>query len=164
MQSFTPCYILFLYISPFSNKPLFLHVISRSLLKTLWKKEKLLITSDSSFSPRVFYPFGELPFTIFIKLKIVVCELFSVWKSLKFVIWERAKRLVLFLCNLLHHVKVYFCTLLRSLYCRGILALTLYQAICIINTYSEKPLEILSDKGDNAGYQHLHFSSKVFCT
>ena len=60
----------------FPNKPWFLCVCSTSLLKILWEKEKLLITSNFSFSHRVFYPFGELPF-IFIKFKIVVCKLFQ---------------------------------------------------------------------------------------
>ena len=46
------------------------------VLKTLWEKEKLLITSYFCFSPIVFYPFGELS-AIFIKLKIVVCKLFQ---------------------------------------------------------------------------------------
>ena len=45
-------------------------------VKTLWEKEKLLVTSNFSFSHSVFYPFGELTI-IFIKLKIVVCKLFQ---------------------------------------------------------------------------------------
>ena len=44
--------------NPFPNKPWFLHVCSRSLLKTLWKKEKLLVMSNFSFSHSVFYPQG----------------------------------------------------------------------------------------------------------
>ena len=59
-------------INPFPNKPPFLCVSSTSLLKTLGEKEKLLITSNFSFSPSVFYPFGELSAT-FVKLTIVVC-------------------------------------------------------------------------------------------
>ena len=55
----------------FPNKPLFLRVCSTSLLKTLWEKEKLLLTSNFSFSHSVFYPFEELS-TIFIKFEIVV--------------------------------------------------------------------------------------------
>ena len=73
----------------FPNKLCFLRVCSTSLLKTLWEKEKLLVTSNFSFSRSVFYPFGELS-AIFIKLIIVVCKL-SVWKSLKIVVWERVK-------------------------------------------------------------------------
>ena len=69
---------------PFPNKPLFLRVCRTSLLKTLWEKEKLLVTSDFSFSHKinklkrpnsfshsVFYPFVELS-VIFIKYKSVV--------------------------------------------------------------------------------------------
>ena len=43
-------------INPFANKPLFLHVCSTSLLKTLREKEKLLVTSNFSFSHSVFKP------------------------------------------------------------------------------------------------------------
>ena len=60
----------------FPNKPWLLHVCSRSLLKTLWKKEKLLVTSNFSSSHCIFYPFGEL-YAIFIKFKIVVCRVFQ---------------------------------------------------------------------------------------
>ena len=62
--------------NPFPNKPWFLRVCNTSLLKTLWEKEKLLVTSNFTFSCSVFYPFGELP-AIFIKLEIVVCKLFQ---------------------------------------------------------------------------------------
>ena len=56
-------------------------------LKTLWEKEKLLVTSNFSFSHNVYYPLGEHS-AIFIRLEIVICK---VWKSLKFVVWERVK-------------------------------------------------------------------------
>ena len=41
----------------FPNKSWFLRVCSTSLLKTLGEKEKLLVTSNISFSHSVFYPF-----------------------------------------------------------------------------------------------------------
>ena len=47
----------YVYLNPFPNKPWFLRVCSTSLLKTLWEKEKLLVTSNFSFSHSVFYPF-----------------------------------------------------------------------------------------------------------
>ena len=75
-------------VNPFPNKPWFLHVCIISLLKTLWEKEKLLVTSNFYFSHSVFYPFGELS-AIFIKFKIIVCKTLWVWKSLKLVVWER---------------------------------------------------------------------------
>ena len=52
-----------------------LRVCITSPLKTPWEKEKLLVTSNFSFSHSVFYPFRELS-TIFIKFRIVVCKLF----------------------------------------------------------------------------------------
>ena len=58
---------------PFPIEPLFLRVSPTYLLKTVWEKEKLLVTSNFSFSHTVFYPFGELV-AIFIKFKIVVCK------------------------------------------------------------------------------------------
>ena len=53
-----------------------IQVFSSSLLKTLEEEEKLLVTSNFSFSPCVFYPFGEL----YMKIRIVVCKLFQFGK------------------------------------------------------------------------------------
>ena len=51
-------------INPFPNKPWFSCVCSASLLKTLWEKEKLLMTSNFSFTHCVFYPFENFfPFS-----------------------------------------------------------------------------------------------------
>ena len=63
-------------VNPFPNKPWFLRVCSTRLLKTLWKKEKLLVTSNFTFSHSVFCPFRGLS-AIFIEFKIVVCKLFQ---------------------------------------------------------------------------------------
>ena len=65
---------MYKYFNPFPDKPWFLRVCSASLLKTLWEKDKLLVTSNLSFSHRVVHPFGKLS-DIFVKLKIVVCKL-----------------------------------------------------------------------------------------
>ena len=62
--------------NPFPNKPWLLCVCSTSLLKTLWEKGKLLVTSNFSFSHHDFYPFGKLS-AIFIRFKIVVYRLFK---------------------------------------------------------------------------------------
>ena len=64
---------------PFPNKPWFFHVCSTNLLKTLWKMEKLLVTSNFSFSHSVSYSFGELS-AIFIKFEMVVCNHFQFGK------------------------------------------------------------------------------------
>ena len=62
-------------VNSFPNKPWFLCVCRRILLKSMREKEKLLVTSNFSFSHSVFYPYGELP-AVFIELKIVACQLF----------------------------------------------------------------------------------------
>ena len=56
-------------MKPFSKQALvFLRVFSLSLSKTLWEKEKLLVTRNSSFSYCVLYPFVDIS-AIFIKFK-----------------------------------------------------------------------------------------------
>ena len=91
------------YVNVFHNKPLFLCVCDTSLLKALWKKEKLLVMSNFFFSHTVFYPFVELS-AIFIKFKIVVCKLFNPFPnkpwfirvcsiSLLKTLWEKEKLL-----------------------------------------------------------------------
>ena len=61
---------------PFPNKPWFLRICSTNLLKTLREKEKLLVTSNFSFSHSVFYPFEKLS-SILIKFDVVVFKLFQ---------------------------------------------------------------------------------------
>ena len=58
------------------TSPVFYGSAVKVFWKTLWEKEKLLVTSSFSFSHSVSCPFGELS-TIFIKFKIVVCKLFE---------------------------------------------------------------------------------------
>ena len=78
-------------LNPFPNKPWFLCVCSTSLLKTLLEKEKLLITSNFSFSHRVFYLFGNFS-AILSNIKSSSANSL-VWKNLKFVVWERVNTL-----------------------------------------------------------------------
>ena len=68
------------YGNHFPNKPWFLLVCITNLLKTLWEKEKLLVTSNFSFSHRVFYTFGEFS-AIFIKFKLSSAKSFSLEAS-----------------------------------------------------------------------------------
>ena len=82
MVLFLVCFLVQLYFGSwnnsfnlFPNKPWFLRVCKTSLWETLWEKEKLLETSNFSFSHSVLHPFGELS-AIFIVFKIVVCKLF----------------------------------------------------------------------------------------
>ena len=69
-------------LNPFPNKPWFSRVCSKSLLKTQWEKEKLLVTSNFSFSHSVFYSVGDLS-AIFINSKIAVCKLFQFGRASK---------------------------------------------------------------------------------
>ena len=64
------------FFYPLPNKPLFLRVCGPSLLKTLWKMEKLLETSNFSFTRSVFYQVGELS-AIVIEFEIVVSKRFQ---------------------------------------------------------------------------------------
>ena len=45
-------------LNPFPHNDTFRRPWETSLLKTLWEKEKLLVTSNFSFAHSVFYPFG----------------------------------------------------------------------------------------------------------
>ena len=76
--------------NPFPNKPWFLRVCCLSLSKTLWEKEKLLVTSNFSFSHSVFYPPGELSAS-FIKSEIVFSRPFAFGKRPKYVVSERVE-------------------------------------------------------------------------
>ena len=73
-------------VNPFPNKPWFSHVCSLSPLKTLWEKEKLLVTSISPF-PTVFST--RLDNCHFHQIWNCCLQTLSVWKSLKFAVWER---------------------------------------------------------------------------
>ena len=44
-------------VNPFPNKPWFFRVCNRSILKTQWEKEKLLVTSNSFLSHSVLFSF-----------------------------------------------------------------------------------------------------------
>ena len=100
----------FVFFNPFPNKPWFLCVCSLCHLKTLWKKEKLLVTSNA-LSHRVFYPFGEIS-TFFIKPEIRLQTL-SFWKSLKFVVWERVNKVCN--CGLISVKQTQFVSIISSL-------------------------------------------------
>ena len=65
-------YILWILLTLSQTSPGFLRVCGISVLKTLWEKEKLLVTSNFPFSYSVFYTFLELS-AIYIKFEIVVC-------------------------------------------------------------------------------------------
>ena len=63
------------------TRPGFLRVCSTSLLKTLWEKEKLLVTSNFSFSRSVFYPFWRTFCHFVLNLKLSSPDSFSLDQS-----------------------------------------------------------------------------------
>ena len=76
--------------NPFSNKSWFLRVCSTSLLKTMWEKEKLLVTNNFFFSHGVFLSILST-FRHFYQIWNFRLQTLSVWKTPKFVVWERVK-------------------------------------------------------------------------
>ena len=65
--------LLALSFHPFSNKPSFLRVCIIGLLKTMWEKEKLLVTSNFSFSTMCSPGFENLlPFSSNLTLSPVI--------------------------------------------------------------------------------------------
>ena len=83
----------------FPNKPWFLRVCNTSLLKTLGEKEKLLVTSNFSIS-QCFLPIWKT-FCHFYQIQNCRLQTLSVWKSLKFFVWERVEIRKNILCNLI---------------------------------------------------------------
>ena len=67
-------------VNSFPDKPWFLCVSNTILLKTLWEKKKLLITSNFFFFHSVFYPFQEL-FAVFINFKLLSVNSFNLEES-----------------------------------------------------------------------------------
>ena len=79
-------YQYFLHLTLFPNKPWLLCVCSTSLSKTPWEKEKLVLTSNFTFSHSVSCPFRALSAN-FTEFRIL--QTLSDWKNLKLAIWER---------------------------------------------------------------------------
>ena len=71
--------------NPFQDKPWFLCVCSMSHMKTLWKKEKLLVMSNFSLFPLCFPPFWRT-FCHFRQIQNCRLRTLSVWKRLKCVV------------------------------------------------------------------------------
>ena len=79
---------------PFQKKPWILRVCSSSLWKHCEEKEKLLVTSNFSFSPQCFLPIW-ITFGYFHQIWNCCLQILSVWKSLNFVVWERVNLILL---------------------------------------------------------------------
>ena len=82
--------LVFSNFNPFPNKPWFLRVYGISLLKTLWEKEKKLVTSIFSFSHGVFYSIKEINHHLS-NTEFVVCKCFQFGNVQNSVVWEKVK-------------------------------------------------------------------------
>ena len=99
----------------------------------------MLIMSNFSFSHSAFYPLGEL-FSIFVKLKHCRLQALSIWKSLKFVAWERVKDYTT--CNSSHIVNRQVCANHKSVVQKGFLhrMFVFHQFLFMKQTYLESIL------------------------
>ena len=75
-----------------SKHPLVLRVCNTSLLKTLWEKKEIARNEQFLLFPQCFLPVLRT-FSHFNETWNCHLQTLSVWKSLKFVVWERVKEL-----------------------------------------------------------------------
>ena len=68
--------------NPFPHNPDLLGPSKRNLLKTLWEKEKMLVTSIFSFSHNAFYPSQNRIFVFKSHLSSRL-QMLSIWTGLK---------------------------------------------------------------------------------
>ena len=78
------------FINPLPNNHDFYWPWIRSLLKTLWEKEKMLVTSIFSFFHNVFYP-SQNKFHLCSHIYFVICKCFPLGPVWNFVAWQRVK-------------------------------------------------------------------------
>ena len=74
-------------LNPFPNKPWFLRVYGTILLKTLWEKEKMLVTSIFSFSYSIFYSIKQINHHS--QHSIFWLQVLSIWLCPKFCCLEK---------------------------------------------------------------------------
>ena len=72
--------------NPLPQNPDFQRPLKRSLLKTIWEKEKMLVTSIFSFSHNVFFQFQK-EFLFLSHIYFVVCKCFQFGPVKKLVLW-----------------------------------------------------------------------------
>ena len=74
----------------FRNKPWFCRVCRTSLLKTLLRKGEIACDEQFLLFPQCFVPVWR-NFFHFHKICYCLLQTLSVWKSVKFIVWERVK-------------------------------------------------------------------------
>ena len=126
-----------------------------SALQVFWKHCGNIM-SNFSFCHSAFYPLGELS-AFFIKWKYCRLQALSVWKSLKFVIWERVKDYTA--CNSSHITNKQVCANHNSVMLKGFLhgMFVFLQFLFMIQTY---PVSLLGRA--TAIFTHFFQRSHIF--
>ena len=134
------------YINRFPNKPWFLRVCSKSLLKTLWEKKKLLVASNFFFFPPCFLPVLRA-FCFFHQIWNYRLQTLSVWNDLTFVVWERVKVFSQFpLGFIIRIIKSRNCKIKGKHFPKQSLPFM---------SLRNRPFQNIVGKGENAGNQHF---------
>ena len=74
----------------FPNNRCFLRPWDGRLLKTLWEKEKMMVTSIFSFSHNAFYPIKDKSYSLH-HIYFAVCTCFQIGQVNKFVVLYRVR-------------------------------------------------------------------------
>ena len=92
-----------LFLISFQNKPWFLRVCSTRPLKTLWGKGEIARNEQFLLFPQCFLSVWRT-FCHFYQIQNCRLQTLSVWKSLKFVVWEKVIYVILLLVSeILNH-------------------------------------------------------------
>ena len=83
------------HFNPFQNKPWFLHVCWKFFFENTVGKGEIAHNKQFLIFPQCFLPFSRTFCNFSSNLKLSSATL-SVWKNLKFVVWERGKALLAF--------------------------------------------------------------------
>ena len=152
------------HYSPLPNKPWFSCVCSMSLLKTVGKGE-FVYNEQFILFPQYFLPF----FRTFCHFHLIWnCHLqtLSVWKSLKFVIWERGIQGFLYICTCVYMHEFFIdSSPLGTFFIQSSTCTTLELSTTqsrLLKTLKRKPFENILRKGENAGNQHFLLFAQCF--
>ena len=83
--------IFFFLFNPFQNKPWFLRCLQNKSFENTVGKEEIAHNEQFLLLPQRFLPFCR-SFCLIHQIKNCRLQTLSVWKSLKFVVWEKVKK------------------------------------------------------------------------
>ena len=143
---------MFLYnrqqVNPLLHKYSFRHISTKQLLKTLREKEKLLVTSNFSFSHNVFYSIKVLTSYIYFLLKWLVVLGFNATLTAKVISWRSVRHMCRSGINLLSDATIPALTKLKAFTDNNFTAAKMVQ-------FPFQRLDNIVGKGENADHQHF---------